>query len=304
MSDELEIITGAVIVQLNLTNFGLSRKIDDAAQALASHYNAQESFRNTGCQTTKSSKHIIPKNLYDPIASYQRETRKIHNEYTGGMRWTKNTDIMSTNIFSGGAKHMKPYNTMIAERTATLDHMAHEFAHKTYPLAKTASQNDLGNLFNSNDYPSNEEVYQSISMTVTIDPIPKGTDFRCSLDPATQKDLVETYDERLKVIQKQSVLKLIDALSNKLTHITNSLKTDKVIHNSTLDELYKYADSLPAIDFTNDSTLKDLANRVVEEVTCDGLRDKEILKNPDAKDVVEKSATDIANNLDAYAETL
>jgi len=141
-------------------------------------------------------------------------------------------------------------------------------------------------------------------MTVTIDPIPKGTDFRCSLDPTTQKDLVKTYDERLKVIQKQSVLKLIDALSGKLTHITNSLKTDKVIHNSTLDDLYKYAESLPAIDFTNDSTLKDLANRVVEEVTCDGLRDKEILKNPDAKDVVEKSATDIANNLDAYAETL
>ena len=303
MNDELEICTGAVIVKLDLTNFGLSRKIDDAGVALANHYNAQESF-NTGGNTTKSSKHIIPKNLYDPIASYQRETRKIHNEYTGGMRWTKNTDIMSTNIFQGGANHMKPYNTMIAERKATLDHMAHEFAHKTYPLAKTASKNDLGNLFDPNDYPSEGEVYESISMTVTIDPIPKGSDFRCSLDPATQKDLVKSYDERLKTIQKQSVLKLIEVLSSKLTHITNSLKTEKVIHNSTLDDLYKYADSLPAIDFTNDSTLKELAERVVEEVTCDGIRDKDLLKDPDAKEVVEKSATDIANNLDAYAETL
>jgi hypothetical protein len=116
--------------------------------------------------------------------------------------------------------------------------------------------------------------------------------------------LVRQYDERLEAVQKESVVKLISALSSKLSHITDSIKNDKVIHNSTLNDLYKYADSLPAIDFTNDSTLKDLADRVVKEVTCDGLRNKDLLKDPDAKETVEKSATDIANNLDAYAETL
>jgi len=141
-------------------------------------------------------------------------------------------------------------------------------------------------------------------MTVSVDPIPKGSDFRCSLDPATHKELAKSYDDRLKTVQKESVLKLIETLSGRLTHITNSLKSDKVIHNSTLDDLYKYADSLPAIDFTEDTTLKALADRVVKEVTCDGLRDKDLLKDPEAREVVEKSATDIANNLDAYAETL
>ena len=42
----------------------------------------------------------------------------------------------------------------------------------------------------------------------------------------------------------------------------------------------------------------------MNEVTCGGLRSKDQLKDPDAKETVEKSATDIANNLDAYAETL
>ena len=298
-----EIITGAVLVSLNLTNLGLSKKID-AGSAIASHFNAKESFTGSHDSTTRSSKCIIAKNLYDHIASFQRETRKQHNEYTGGMRWTKNKDIMSTKIFSGGADHMEPYETWRKNREATLDNMAHEFAQQTYPLAKTAAQNDLGSLYNPDDYPSKQEVYESIGMEVEIDPIPKGSDFRCSLDPATQKELVKQYDERLEAVQKESVVKLISALSTKLSHITNSIKNDKVIHNSTLDDLYKYADSLPAIDFTNDSTLKDLADRVVKEVTCDGLRNKDLLKDPDAKETVEKSATDIANNLDAYAETL
>ena len=298
-----EIITGAVLVSLNLTNFGLSKKID-AGSAIASHFNAKESFTGSDDSTTRSSKCIIAKNLYDHIASYQRETRKQHNEYTGGMRWTKNKDIMSTKIFSGGADHMQPYETWRKDREATLDHMAHEFAYQTYPLAKTAAQNDLGSLYNPNDYPSNQEVYESIGMEVEIDPIPKGSDFRCSLDPAEHKELVEQYDRRLENIQKESVVKLISALSSKLSHITESIKNDKVIHNSTLDELYKYADSLPAIDFTNDETLKDLADRVVKEVSLDGLRNKDLLKDDDAKETVEKSAQDIANNLDAYAETL
>ena len=298
-----EIITGAVLVSLNLTNFGLSKKID-AGSAIASHFNAKESFTGSHDSTTRSSKCIIAKNLYDHIASFQRETRKQHNEYTGGMRWTKNKDIMSTKIFSGGADHMEPYETWRKNREATLDNMAHEFAQQTYPLAKTAAQNDLGSLYNPDDYPSKQEVYESIGMEVEIDPIPKGSDFRCSLDPATQQELVQQYDLRLEAVQKESVVKLISALSTKLSHITDSIKNDKVIHNSTLNDLYKYADSLPAIDFTNDATLKDLADRVVKEVTCDGLRNKDLLKDPDAKETVEKSATDIANNLDAYAETL
>jgi len=303
MSNEPEIITGAVLVSLNLTNFGLSKKID-AGSAIAAHFNAKESFTGSQDSTTRSSKCIIAKSLYDDIAAYQRETRKQHNEYTGGMRWTKNKDIMSTKIFSGGADHMQPYETWRKEREATLDHMAHEFAFQTYNLGKSNAKNDLGNLYNSEDYPSNQEVYDSIGMEVEIDPIPKGSDFRCSLDPATHKELIKQYDERLQAVQKESVIKLISALSFKLSHITNSIKNDKVIHNSTLNDLHKYADSLPAIDFTNDATLKDLADRVVKEVTLDGLRSKDLLKDPDAKETVEKSATDIVNNLDAYAETL
>ena len=303
MNNQPEIITGAVLVSLDLTNFGLSKKIN-AGAAIANEFQAKESFTGSDDSTTKSSKHIIAKHLYNDIASYQRETRKQHNEYTGGMRWTKGQDIMSTKIFSGGSGNKESYETWRTGREATLDQMAHEFAYHTYPLAKTSAQNDLGDLYNSDDYPTNQEVYDSIGMSVKIDPIPKGSDFRCSLDPATQKELVKQYDERLETAQKESVLKLITSLSSRLVHITNSLKNDKVIHNSTLDDLYKYAESLPAIDFTNDSTLKELADRVVKEVTCDGLRNKDLLKDPDAKDTVEKSATDIANNLDAYAETL
>ena len=299
---EPEIITGAVLVTLDLTNFGLTKKIN-VGSAIANAHNASEEFA-TGGETTRSSKHIIAKQLYDHIASFQRETRKIHSDYTGDMKWTKGKDIMSTKIYQGGANHQAPYNQVMADRKAKLDHMAHEFAHKTYPLAKTGAKNDLGDLFDPLDYPSVQEVYESISMSVQIDPIPKGSDFRCSLDPMTQKELSKAYEERLRNVQKNSILKLIDTLSRRLSHVTDSINTGKVIHNSTLDDLYKYADTLPAIDFTDDATLKSLADRVVNEVTCHGLNDKDSLKDKDVREEIKESATDITNNLDAYAETL
>ena len=79
----------------------------------------------------------------------------------------------------------------------------------------------------------------------------------------------------------------------------------KVIHNKTIGDLHKFADSMPAMDFTNDVALKKLADRVVLEITGLGSLDKDLLRDSeDNKSQVMKSATDISNNLDAYVDTI
>ena len=303
--NDLGIVTGAILVELNLTNFGITRKLVSGASAIAQQCGNKEVFTGSNDSTTRSSKYIIPKSLYEEIAKFQRETRKEHSEYTAGMRWTKNKDIMSTKMFSGGSTYMKPYSQWHSDRAMALDSLAHDFAYKIYPLAKTAAENDLGSLFDADDYAEPDEVYESIGMNVNIDPISKGEDFRCSLDSVSQDKLTKEFDERLLKVQKQSIVKLVTTLGNKLKHLSSSIKEGKVIHNKTIGDLHKFADSMPAMDFTNDVALKKLADRVVLEITGLGSLDKDLLRDSeDNKSQVMKSATDISNNLDAYVDTI
>ena len=301
---EPDIVTGAVLVELNLKNLGLTRKLsNEANEAISDKHGNKEMYTGGHSPTTRANKWIIPKELYDPIASFQRETRKIHNEYTCSMRWTTNQDIMSTTMYSGGGYNMPPYATFVEDRKFKLESLKHEFCKTIYPQAIITAKNDLGSLFNMYDYMDQDEAYNAIDMDVRISPIAKGSDFRCSLDPKVQKARAEEHEERLREVQKESVMKLIAGLAEKVQHIHDSIDSDKILHDKTLSDLYKHAVNLPAIDFTSDSTLSDIADEVAMGLMAMGTLTKDSLKDESVKERTKTQAEDLAMKLDAYADT-
>ena len=302
-TSEPQILTGAMLVELNLRQFGLTRKLGmTETKSIADDHNSKIYFTGGHSPTTKASKWIIPKHLYDPIQKYQSETRRIHNDYTCGMRWTTNMDIMSTRMYSGGGHSMVPYAEFIEDRKMGLESLKHDFAYNIYPQAVITAKNDLGDLYEESDYPSQDEVYQTISMTVNVTPIAKGSDFRCSLDPKVQEEMANEHDKRLLEVQKDSVMKLIAGLSEKVQHIHDSIDNDKVIHDKTLSDLYKHAINLPAIDFTSDDTLSDIASQVAMSLMDQGNLDKDSLKDEAVRQRTKQEADELAKKLDAYAD--
>ena len=301
---EPDIVTGAMLVELSLKNLGLTRKLSsEATEAISDKHGNKEMFTGGHSPTTRANKWIIPKELYDPIASFQRETRKIHNEYTCNMRWTTNQDIMSTTMYSGGGYNMPPYAEFVEDRKFKLESLKHEFCKTIYPQAIITAKNDLGSLFNEYDYMDQDEAYHAIGMDVRISPIAKGSDFRCSLDPTVQKERAEEHEERLREVQKDSVMKLIAGLAEKVQHIHDSIDNDKILHDKTLSDLYKHAVNLPAIDFTSDSTLSDIADEVAMGLMAMGTLTKDSLKDESVKERTKTQADDLARKLDAYADT-
>ena len=301
---EPDIVTGAVLVELNLTQLGLTRKLSrQATQAIADKHGNKEMFTGGDSPTTKATKWIIPKELYAPISSYQGQTRRIHNEYTCNMRWTTNQDIMSTTMYSGGGYNMPPYAEFVEDRKMGLEALVHDFAYNIYPQAIITAKNDLGSLYDEYDYGDSDDVYNAIGMTVRISPIAKGSDFRCSLDPAVQKVRAEEHEERLREVQKESVMKLISGLAERVQHIHDSIDNDKILHDKTLSDLYKHAVNLPAIDFTSDSTLSDIADEVAMGLMNMGTLTKDSLKDESVKERTKTQADDLARKLDAYADT-
>ena len=301
--EEPKIVTGALLVELCLTNFGITKSIS-AGGAIAKEFGNAEYFTQGGDQTTKSRKWIIPKYLYENIARFQRETRAMHSVYTGGMKWTTNMDIISTKAYSG-AEGRESYTQWHEDRKAELETLAYDFAYSLYPQAKYAARTELGQLYDSSEYPHNDVVKNSIGMSVNIRPIPIGSDFRCSLEKKEKAHLEEEYNDMLWKVQRKSVLKLSSALSEKLLSIATSLKEGKRVHKGTYKDLYEFADRLPMLDFTDDPKLKELAGDVVGKVMGDGWLDANMVKNSEeVKDNVINSAVNISRNLDAYAETL
>ena len=302
--DEPDIVTGAMLVELNLKNLGLTRKLSsETTEAISDKHGNKEMFTGGHSPTTRANKWIIPKQLYDPIASFQRETRKIHNEYTCNMRWTTNQDIMSTTMYSGGGYNMPPYATFVEDRKFKLEALAHNFAYTVYPQAIITAKNDLGSLYDEYDYMDQDDAYKAIAMDVRISPIAKGSDFRCSLDPSVQKERAKEHEQRLREVQKESVMKLIAGLSEKVQHVHDSINNDKILHDKTLEDLYKHAVNLPAIDFTSDSTLSDIADEVAMGLMNMGTLTKDSLKDESVRERTKTQADDLARKLDAYADT-
>ena len=301
---EPDIVTGAVLVELNLTQLGLTRKLSaHETQAISEKHGNKEMFTGGGSPTTRATKWIIPRELYHPISSYQGQTRRIHNEYTCNMRWTTNQDIMSTTMYSGGGYNMPPYAEFVEDRKMGLEALVHDFAYNIYPQAMITAKNDLGSLYDQYDYVDSDDVYSAISMTVRISPIAKGSDFRCSLDPSIQKERAREHEERLREVQKESVMKLIAGLSEKVQHVHDSISGDRVLHDKTLSDLYKHAVNLPAIDFTSDSTLSDIADEVAMGLMNMGTLTKDSLKDESVRERTKTQADDLARKLDAYADT-
>ena len=74
------------------------------------------------------------------------------------------------------------------------------------------------------------------------------------------------------------------------------------MHDKTLADLYKHAINLPAIDFTSDDTLSDIASQVAMSLMDQGNLDKESLKDEAVRERTKQEADDLARKLDAYAD--
>ena len=98
-------------------------------------------------------------------------------------------------------------------------------------------------------------------------------------------------------------MKLIAGLAERVQHIHDSIDSDRVLHDKTLSDLYRHAVNLPAIDFTSDSTLSDIADEVAMGLMNMGTLTKDSLKDESVRERTKTQADDLARKLDAYADT-
>jgi hypothetical protein len=278
----MSISNSAMLVELNIgvwtgqkVDRAATTKVTDDANAAA---DAGQFKKNLTAGTT----------LRKEIGDYAAICRTWHNGRT--MPWAdRGPRLLPTSMFFD-------YKQEINARRDYFMAKVNKFC-ETYPQLLADAPQHLGDLFNSADYPSIEEVRQKFTFQMVFSPVPESGDFRLN---AGEADLAElraqydaAYDARVKDAMQSAWDKVHDLLarmSEKLTEPEGESAKPKIFHSTFITNVNDLCGLLTHFNVTKDPELerarRDL-ERLVSNVDIDDVR-KDVGARIDLKAQVEQ----------------
>jgi hypothetical protein len=130
----------------------------------------------------------------------------------------------------------------------------------------------LGTMFNSEDYPSADELRSKFYIDVEIKPIPTGSDFRAKLSDDAVKhitqDIEDRCNERVEAAIKEVYQRVVDVTSKMAERLrgyepgeSTGVFRDTVVYN--INEL---AELIPSLNITGDPKLDALAKQLKDDL--------------------------------------
>jgi hypothetical protein len=209
------------------------------------------------------SKQLISRKFLSKVASKMTVARQTHRILT--LPW----DDEGTRILS--AQGYLHYTQVMRTCRLGVESAAGEFL-KNYPDHIRVAKTLLGNMFNSEDYPSAEELKKKFYLDVEIKPIPEAGDFRTKLANNTVKaiadDIERRTNERIEAAVKDVFQRIVD-VTGKMAERLGSYepsqgegKASGLFRDSLIYNVKELADLLPSLNIVDDPRLDGLAKQL------------------------------------------
>jgi hypothetical protein len=279
----MSISNSAMLVELNISVWTGQRvdraattKVTDDANAAA---DAGQFKKNLTAGTT----------LRKEIADYAALCRTWHNGRT--MPWSdRGPRLLPTSMFFDYKQEINARRSyFMAKVDAFCD---------AYPQLLADAPRHLGDLFNSADYPSVEEVRDKFGFHLVFSPVPESGDFRLNAGEADMAELRAQYDNayeaRVKDAMQSAWDKVHDMLakmSEKLTEPEGESAKPKLFHSTFVTNVHDLCGLLTHLNITKDPELEK-ARRELEKMVS-GVDIDDIRKDPGAR-IDLKSQVDAA----------
>ena len=273
----------ALLVQLNVSQW-TARKLDKKAT------NDVALANNTGVHAGNYNKSLLPMNEY--LDNVKRLTTFIRKEYYD-------------NTLPWGID-----GTMILPTDNYLDFMAKFKRHKSdwyqlvdkfllaYPQLQLNAQRYLGDLYNSNDYPSVEDLKTKFSMDITVLPVPSD-DFRVGIDEQELANIQQQVEERVQQSTKIAMQEAWQRLYDKVKSMAEKLADTKSIFRDTLvTNMQDVCDVLKRLNVTGDKDLEQM--RYMVENTLANNNPESLRLDPDLRKTKSIEAKDILDKMGAF----
>lgn len=264
------IASSAMLVELNISVW-TARKLDKrASEEVVSNKNAAKGVANVNKKLLGDCAEL------DAVQKFTANSRNMH--YAMTLPWSDSgLRLLPT------AQYFK-YQQAITDAQAETERLVGEFM-KAYTWEVTQAQVKLGELFNRDDYPTEDSVRSKFRFKVNYIPLPDAGDFRVDIGNETKNALAEQYskyyESQLKVAMDDVWQRAFDALNKMSERLDYGDETKKIFRDSLVDNLMDVVSIMEACNITKDPRMTQAQldiERALRGVTPDALREDTALR--------------------------
>ena len=278
----MSLIDKALLVQLNISQWTARKYDKKASRKVAEEFH---SYIDQG----RYNKALLPMNgLLDRV---HKKTTLIRTKfYTNTSPW----GIEGTFMLS--SKNYLSFTNEFRKEKGEWQYLVDDFLNNYDDLRQDA-QRVLGQLYNEDDYPSQDMLARKFSMDLAIFPVPS-TDFRVAIGDEELAEIQKDVERRVVDAQNHAMQDLWDRLYKQVEHMTEKLSDPKAIfRDSMVENARELCSLLPRLNFTDDPNLENLRQQVEANIARhhpDALRNDPDLRQDtaaEAKAIMEKMKT-------------
>jgi hypothetical protein len=159
----------------------------------------------------------------------------------------------------------------------------------------------LGDMFQRNDYPSQNEIMTKFAFRVNYLPVPTAGDFRVDVGNAAMDDIKAKLERIAQERVDAAMQDVRQRLGDHLKRMSDRLTTDYVegeakarrFHDSLVDGALELCDLTKTLNVVNDLDLE-AARKALEQTLC-GVDPKDLRKDEALRQDTKKAVDDILN---------
>lgn len=265
----------AMLVALNIGNYS-GRKFDRKVTAEIANQHG-----TLGRDIGNFNKLLLAKKDTIELDRIVNSARVFHR--TNTLPWGVGYELLTISNF-------EKYSAGMREFSQSYDREVKRIQNK-YPELIEEAKVRLKDMWNEDDYPTQDQLENKYYFKVTILPIPTTEDIRVNLQDEEIDEIKKSMEDNMKEVHAGIMKDLWGRLYEKIKNVSDQLSKDKTrIHTSLIGHLFDLCELLPSLNVLDDPNLNTLL-RDVEADLCkydtETLRDseearKEIAKNADA----------------------
>lgn len=267
----MSITKNAMLVELNIGGWTASRLDRGVSEEI-------DVSKNTKARAGNYRKNLLPDSKeLDTIRKFVGNIRNWH--YSQTIPWTDSGLRLLT------LKQYVDYTSKVNTLMSEFDTMKRNFVTE-YPNLISAAAFTLGDLFQRDEYPSQDEVDRKFYFNVCYYPLSESGDFRVDVGNEALSELAESYEKNFAEKLNSAMADIWDRLHSTLKHLSDRLEVTetgdkKIFRDSLLENAHELCGLLSNLNVTNDPKLEE-ARRDLEQallgVTTKDLRESVLIR--------------------------
>lgn len=273
----------AMLVKLKISKW-TARKLDKKTSERVAAESGIDPRRGSYYKT------LVGGDTIEAIKKKATELRTYHYKMT--LPWSdEGPRILASDLYFEYMNEMQRLRT-------EYDQLVEQFI-REYPYAREEAKRMLGSLFDPEDYPSTDKVAEKFGVTMEVDPLPAGDDFRVDLSEDEVQRIQREIEQRTSATLQSSMEEVYERVQRVVDAFEDRLQEEGTIfRDSLVNNARELVALLPKFNITGDPKLDELARKMDKQL-CQ-YTPEQLRNNEQARIDTYEAARNIKSDLNSF----